>query len=216
MVREQLAEKYIRGRGIEIGGRHCPLQVPHGAKVSYIDRVSLEELKKDPYEKVVENEIIIDDAEKLDKIEDKTLDFIIANHVYEHTRNPLNTLVVWWIKLRAGGIVYAAIPNKDHTFDRTREVTKFSHLIDDYSCRETDDEAHYRDWFTNVDHEKLIGDALENKISQCVTAKTNIHFHVWDRPAIDEIFVWAKEKGYFEVVEIVTNGGEEICILRAL
>lgn len=218
-VRSDLADKYIRGRGIEIGGRHCPLEVPKGCIVSYIDRVSIEELKReDPKLKIVENEIIIDDGEFLNKVGSHSVDFIIANHVYEHTRNPLRTLEVWWNRLRKGGIVYAAIPNKEETFDRARKVTRFEHLLEDHACvdRPTDDRDHYRDWFTHVDHEKLTGEALENKINQCVADKTNIHFHVWDRPAMLEIFKWAKENSLFELVEMVTNGGEEICILRAL
>lgn len=217
MIREQLADKYIRGRGIEIGGRHCPLQVPKGCLVSYVDRVSIEELKQeDKSLTIVENEIIIDDAEKLLKIESNSLDFIIANHVYEHTRNPLRTLECWWHKLRTGGIVYAAIPNKIHTFDHKRSVTTLEHLLEDYSRHiETDDEDHYRDWFTNVDHEKLTSDQIEERVKACVKSKANIHFHVWHRPAMEQIFKWAHDMGYFELLEIITNGGEEICILRA-
>ena len=215
MIRESLADKYIRGRGIEIGGRHCPLSVPRGALVAYIDRLSLDELKNDPDVKVVENEIIIDDAEKLDKIEDSSLDFIIANHVFEHTRNPLGTLEVWHNRLRTGGIVYAAIPEKTQTFDATRSVTEFDHLIKDYQDGpETDDEEHYREWFSHID--KLEGDVLEAKVKQSVSEKANIHFHVWDRAAIRELWQWTREQKMFELVEQVTNGGEEICILRAL
>lgn len=218
MIRNELAEKYIRGRGIEIGGRHCPLPVPKGAKVAYIDRVSVEELKaEDRSLQIVENEIIIDDAEILKQISKNSIDFIIANHVFEHTRDPLGTLEVWSDRLIKGGIVYAAIPNKIHTFDHKREVTKFSHLLKDYIDDETDDKDHYRDWFTNVDHEKIFeGEELERRISECVLEKANIHFHVWDRPALEEIFLWAEELCGLKIVEIITNGGEEICILRKI
>lgn len=213
-MRQQLSEKYIRGRGIEIGGRHCPLPVPKGVIVSYIDRLSLEELKQDREVRVVENETIVDDAEKLERIKTNSLDFIIANHVYEHTRNPLRTLEVWYNRLKEGGIVYAAIPNKIHTFDAPRAITPFSHLLEDYDCDETDDEEHYRDWLSIID--KLSGEALENQVRVCVNAKSNIHFHVWDKNSMLEIFTWAEREKLFKLVEMVTNGGEEICILRAL
>jgi SAM-dependent methyltransferase len=215
MIREQLADRHIRGRGIEIGGRHCPLKVPRGALVTYVDRLSLDELRRDPDVKVVENETVVDDAECLAQFKNSTLDFIIANHVFEHTRNPLKTLQVWFLRLRKGGIVYAAIPEKTKTFDAPRPVTPFQHLLDDYACAETDDEAHYRDWLSTIDG--LTGEALERQVAVCVAAKSNIHFHVWTRDSILEILHWAQHKAkLFETVELVTNGAEEICILKAL
>lgn len=213
-MRKELADKWIRGRGIECGGLHFPLPVPPGALVAYVDRMSLEDLKRTSDVKPVENEIIVDDAEHLRTIGLRSQDFIIANHVLEHCRDPIGTLRTWSSRLRNGGILYCALPEKTHTFDKPRAVTTIEHIRDDAEAAEwgeTDDAAHYREWFSMIDG--YAGDALDAKVAFSVAEKTNIHFHVWDLPAMDALF--AEVSKLFEVVERCQNGAEVIWVLRA-
>lgn len=210
-MRNWLSFTHIKGYGIEVGGLHFPLPVAPGVKVTYVDRMSLEELKRTADVVPVENNIVVDDAEKLDKFENDSLDFIIANHVFEHCRSPLTTLQVWHKRLKPGGILYAAIPEKTYTFDRERSVTTLQHILNDCLIAPyTDDEAHYREWYSIVD--KHHGEALEEKVRQCVADKTNIHFHVWDLAAMREMFYSFFNP--FEVLDVGNNGAEIIWVMR--
>jgi SAM-dependent methyltransferase len=210
-VREQLANKYIRGRGIEIGGLHNPLSVPLGALVSYVDRYSLGTLNTVSDVRPVQNELIVDDAERLDHFKDDSLDFIIGNHVLEHCHDFIGTLYRWYNVLTKEGIIYAAIPDKDFTFDKPRKVTPLAHLIRDYEVGyEQNDPEHYREWHYEVDN--LRGQELEDRVKLDIELRANIHFHVWDRKAQIELIDYFKTM--FEVLENPQHGAEIIWILR--
>jgi SAM-dependent methyltransferase len=214
-MRKQLSDKYIRGRGLEIGGLHNPLPVLPGVLVEYIDRMSLEDLKATSDMKPIENRIIVDDAESLVTVLRSSQDFIIANHVLEHCHSPLRTLQVWLNKLRPGGIIYAAIPEKTKTFDRDRPITTLDHLLKDYASAEhmkAGDIEHYRDWHYHVD--KLRGDELEARVELDVSLNANIHFHVWNLPAMLEMMNHPLVTAHGDIVEMGDNGAEIIWILR--
>lgn len=73
--RERLARVYLKGNEIEIGALNRPLKVPSMARVAYVDRMTVADLRKQypelAAEKFVEADII-DDGEKLAKIEGLT------------------------------------------------------------------------------------------------------------------------------------------------
>lgn len=154
-TRSALAERHIRGSGIEIGALHSPLLVPAGVTVRYVDRVSraqsiqaFPELNPDH---IVEPDYVTDGF-SLTAIEDASQDFVIANHVLEHTPNTLGAIVAWHRVLRPGGVVFAAVPIVDRTFDRGRSVTPPRHIWEDWqvmaeSAQVTGrDLPHYREW----------------------------------------------------------------------
>lgn len=216
-MRNQLSEKYIRGHGIEIGGLHYPLHVLPGCVVDYVDRMSLEELKKScPDVRPVENKIIVDDAEYLSTVADGSQDFLIANHVLEHCHDPIGTLRTWARVLRPGGIVFAAVPDKPQTFDAPRKMTTIEHVIRDYDLHghSPEDRDHYREWFSVID--KMSGDALESHVEAMFKERCNIHFHCWDmdhQRQLMEVFLVSEK---LRIVEAVQNGAEIIWILRAI
>jgi len=82
--REVIAKTYIRGDGIEIGALHYPTKVSRRARVRYVDRMSVPDLRKHYPElnllKLVHVDIV-DDGERLETIGDLTQDFVIANHL---------------------------------------------------------------------------------------------------------------------------------------
>ncbi len=89
ITRDTVAATYIQGNGIEIGALHNPLRVPPGVKVAYVDRLSVQDLRKhypELNDKELVNVDIIDDGEKLSTIADASTDFVIANHFIEHTQ----------------------------------------------------------------------------------------------------------------------------------
>lgn len=213
-MRIELAQKYIRGRGIEIGGLHYPLEVPPGAKVTYVDRLPPEEAHPDVKHLVKIKDLVLDDAEKLDRFEINSLDFIIANHVIEHCHDPIGTLWMWAQTLVPGGIIFAAVPEKTQTFDAPRAVTKLQHVIEDakQGVGRTDDVDHYREWLSMID--KVQEPELTKRVEQCCRERANIHFHVWDNAAMREMLAYVVEPNLVELVEFVPNGAETIWILR--
>jgi 2-polyprenyl-3-methyl-5-hydroxy-6-metoxy-1,4-benzoquinol methylase len=99
--------RFLRGAGIEIGALHSPMPVASGVSVTYVDRMSrpeqrasFTELRDYPFVEVD----VIDDGERLDSIEDGSLDFVVASHMLEHCENPLGTIRRHAAKLRPGRI----------------------------------------------------------------------------------------------------------------
>lgn len=115
---------------------------------------------------------IIDDGETLSTIDNTSLDFIIACHMIEHCRNPIGTIRTFLSKLRAGGIVFLAIPDKRYTFDHVRNLTDFDHLIlDDTNPSK---EREYLDYCDSWGTEAL---SFTNFVEK---GYSHFHYHVWD------------------------------------
>ena len=188
-VREFASRRYLRGQGIEIGGLHRPLRLYEGATVKYVDRLSTEEVRRfypDVADQPQVNVDIVDDAEILSKIADVSVDFVIANRLIEQTRNPIGTVENFLRVVKPGGIIFMAIPDKRFTFDRSREITPFAHIREDYlRGPEWSDREHYEDWARKVRQfpdEKAI---LRN-VNESMAKRVNIHFHVWTQVEIAE------------------------------
>ena len=94
-LRNVLADTFLAGEGIEIGGLHIPLRVPRSVRLRYVDRMPAAELRRQYPELANEKLVpihIIDDGERLATFEDDSQDFIIANHFIEHTQDPIGTI----------------------------------------------------------------------------------------------------------------------------
>lgn len=73
------------------------------------------------------------DATELNRIPSNQFDFILSSHVIEHIANPIKGLFEWVRVLKDDGIFVIVIPHKDGTFDHKRNITKLSHIINDYN-----------------------------------------------------------------------------------
>jgi predicted SAM-dependent methyltransferase len=170
------------GSGIEIGALNLPLELPRSARVRYVDRLTAPELRKQYPElkayKLVNVEII-DDGETLAAIGDASQDFVIANHFLEHCENPVKAMTNFVRVLREGGTLFLSIPDKRYTFDRKRELTSFSHLVQDFTEGPALSRSeHLRDWVTNVENQ-LSEENIQRRIKELESANYSIHFHVW-------------------------------------
>jgi predicted SAM-dependent methyltransferase len=215
-MRQQLGDRFIRGSGIEIGAHHAPVRVSEGVTVKYVDILPAEENQRRFPDLTAIPVDIIDDGEVLCSIEDESLDFIIANHFLEHCQNPLGTIRSHLRKLRRGGILFYAVPNKDHTFDRDRILTSFDHLMeDDEHGPERSKIQHCREWATYVDRLQD-SSAIEEKVNLIAQQDLRIHFHVWDKAALVDFY--RRAQGYlsnaFRIETIVDNYLEVIAVLR--
>lgn len=211
--RALLSYRYLRGRGLEIGALNNPLPLlPFAANARYADRLPVSELRGH-YPELGSMPLapvdVIMNGETLEGVPDRSLDFIVANHMLEHCENPLRTLENFFRKLAPGGVLYCAIPDKRFTFDLERELTSFEHIEREYhEGAETNRQAHFLDC-AGGDREKA---------AALMAMDYSIHFHVWDHDGLEELF--RKAPSVLKVPWRILAGtpnpgyGESIFILR--
>lgn len=218
-ARQTLAERFLEGDGIEIGALDCPLPVPSKARVRYVDRVGVAQLRAyypELGDRTLTEPDLIEDGERLPGIASASLDFIIANHMLEHCEDPLNTIRIHLDRLRSGGVLYYAIPDKRQCFDHARPVTAFDHLIADAADGgENSRWAHYLEWARHVND-------LDDPTAAGLNAEENmrnaysIHFHVWTPDAF--LAMLRATRGHLGIPFVIEhfgeNGTEAIAILR--
>lgn len=219
--RESVASMYIRGKGIEIGPLHNPLQLPKTAKIKYVDRMSSQDLRKQ-YPELTSNKLItvdiIDDGELLRTINDSTQDFVVANQFLEHCQNPIGAMSNMLRVLKKGGVLYLSIPDKRYSFDADRPVTSIEHLLKDYQeGPECSKKQHFEEWIRYID--KIKKDAeVEERISHLMKLDYSIHYHVWTQDEMLELVSTLKKKLHFnfDVELMLKNMSEVIFIIRKI
>jgi SAM-dependent methyltransferase len=216
LTRTELAQRYIRGAGIEFGALDFPVALPPDATVTYADFQPVEQVKKlFSVDENVTAPHLVSDLESMHGIASDSQDFIIANHVMEHVEDPIKALRSVSRVLRTNGIAYLALPDKRFTFDKDRAITPLDHLQRDHT--EGPDwslAGHYEEWVRVVDG--LTGDACAQKVSIMLKERSNIHFHVWDFSAMMELFSYVeRDRSFgFDVESATLNSIEVVWILR--
>jgi predicted SAM-dependent methyltransferase len=172
--------RWLNGEGIEVGALHRPLRVPASARVRYVDRMPVAELRCH-YPELAEYSLvpvdIIGSAEDLSALVDNSVDFVIANHLLEHLEYPIRGLLEFFRVLRPSGIVYLALPDQRMGIDHRRPLTSVDHLMDEhYNGAAANRRQHYYDWV--VLSEQWCGD-IEERVDQLMAMDYSIHFHVW-------------------------------------
>jgi SAM-dependent methyltransferase len=214
--RATLARQYLAGDGLEIGALHCPLPVPRNARVRYIDRMPVDQLRQQ-YPELAETPLVpldvIDDGERLATIGAASQDFVIANHFLEHTQDPIGTIGNVMRVLKPGGVFYMAVPDKRSTFDCERPVTPIDHVVRDHEDGPAASrEAHYDEWVRLVYGRD--GEAAVAETQRLMEMDYSIHFHVWDATAFLDLLNVAQARVGFHVELCMQNGIEIIAILR--
>lgn len=216
-LRIELASRYLKGNGIEIGALHSPLKIPVEAKVQYLDRMSAAKLKQ-TYPELAECELvevdIIDDGETVSSILDNSLDFIIANHMIEHCQNPIFSIENWLRVLKPGGTLYIAVPDKRYTFDYDRPVTSLEHLVRDYTeGTKWSRDSHFEEWARLVD--KYPEPEIAARAKGLAELNYSIHFHVWTQLEFLELIIYCRNYLAFtlEIEVLQKNGREFVAIL---
>jgi predicted SAM-dependent methyltransferase len=221
--RAALAEAYIKGEGIEVGAFNSPLPVPSGVKVRYVDIAPAEELegharefKGHAHGLDIVTPDIVDDAQTLATIADSSQDFVIACHLIEHTEDPIGAVGNWLRVLKAGGVLFLAIPDKRFTFDVERDSTGFEHLLRDHEEGPAwSRQGHYEDVARLVmgvrDERKVKEFAEENRESVGHT-----HFHVWTQADMFEMIAALRKRVglEFDVLASAAAGNETVFVLR--
>jgi len=217
--RELIAKTYIIGDGIEIGALHNPLNVPKSAKVKFVDRMCVDDLRKQ-YPELGEfnlvNVDIIDDGEVLGTIRNSTQDFVIANHFLEHCQDPIKAIENMLRILRTDGILYLAIPDKRYTFDCDRPITPIEHLLKDYAeSPNWSKRSHFEDWVKYIDKIKDDADA-EVRVNYLMNMGYSIHYHVWTQLELFDLIIFINRNlnFKFEIQCAFANEIEVVFVLR--
>lgn len=219
-ARAELAARFLFGGGIEIGALHAPLGAPSHAQVRYLDRMAADELRRE-YPELAGEELvqvdIIDDGEVLATVADDSQDFIIANHFLEHCEDPIGTIEVHLRKLKPGGILFYAVPDKRYTFDFRRPLTPLEHMILDHeegpgrSRRE-----HYEEWAQLVPEEPPSGEQAVRAARALEAAEYSIHMHVWTQAEFLALILHCRQRfdDGFDIEAAVRRSLELVVVLR--
>lgn len=229
-ARTELAQRFLFGDGIEIGPLHLPLAMPPQARVRYVDRMDVEGLRSE-YPELADWELtrvdLIDDGEALQGIPDSSQDFIVANHFLEHTEDPIGTILLHLRKLKPGGILFYAIPDKRYTFDFRRSPTPIEHVVSDHENGPGHSRrGHYEEWARLVVSESDQKQApsteagsqawVRQRAAELEEASYSIHMHVWTQAEFLQMILHCRERTgeTFEIEVAAKREFEFVVVLR--
>lgn len=209
-LREKIASEYIRGEGIEIGALHQPLTVPNNVSIKYVDRLRSDDLILH-YPELKGCDIvrpdIIDDAQTLASIENDRYDFCIANHVFEHMKDPIGALLNWIRVIKPGGILYLSVPDISNPLDTGRDLTTLEHLIaDNLDGSDSGDFYHFiecaKHWNKLSDEREIQRIAQEN-----YEKDYSIHYHTFNGESLDKIlsYLLSGNPDLFDIINVYKN-----------
>jgi SAM-dependent methyltransferase len=212
----RLAATYLSGHGIEIGALHARTPVPWGVSVRYVDRMSVEDLRRqypgtdsEGFTRVD----VIDDAQTLSTVPDSSEDFVIANHILEHMEDPISMVENAMRVLAKDGVLLLAVPDKRCTFDAGRPVTTLQHLLDDHEDGGRGSRAgHFREWVEVV--EKTTGADVDARVAELMETDFSIHFHVWGWREMLELVLYLQTAIGFDLEFFTRRSGEFVLVLR--
>lgn len=217
-ARVGLANRYIRGNGIEIGALQKPTKLNGGCTARYIDRMSIGKLLEHYPEMAklpLQAPDIVDDGQQLTHIAEDSQDFAIANHFLEHCPDPIRSIHNMLRMVKVGGILYLAVPDKRHTFDLRRPVTPYMTLKSAYlSGQRTGRDELFYEWCHLVYN--LPPDQASLRAQHLMEEDYSIHYNVW--AASDFLnFLMSMRHDFqspFELAAVVSSENETIVLLE--
>lgn len=208
---------FLRGDGCEVGALHNPLRVPHCARVKYVDRMSVADLRAQ-YPELKDTPLvpvdIVADGETLNGVSDGSQDFVIARNFIEHCEDPIGTIKNFFRVLRPGGIVYLGIPDKRFTFDRERPLTPLAHLIEDHEHGPARSRRSHFEEVARYNHGAKSEDEIRNVADGLIAKNYSIHYHVWSQPEMLELMIHLATHIGFEIEAHCRNDAEVVFILK--
>lgn len=227
-ARREFAERFLAGEGLEIGALHQPLRTPARANVRYVDRMSVEDLRTE-YPELEEWDLtpvdVIDNGELLSTIPEASQDFIVANHFLEHCEDPIRTIETHLGKLRPGGVLFYAVPDKRYTFDSRRPPTPLEHIVADHEQgAERSRAEHYDEWARLVvDTEAPAGaegaafeEWAARRARELEKDAYSIHMHVWTQAEFLKLILHCRDRfeEAFDIEAAARQAIEFIVVLR--
>jgi len=207
--RKEKSKKFIQGSGLEIGALNKPLPVNEEVDVKYVDLFTKYENEK-MYPEIYPREFVktdyVGDGFLLSSINDASQDFVIANHIFEHSPNPILALKNWSRVLKKDGIVFIVVPRVDRCFDNGRSITSYKHMANDYWAYKKGskeeilnrNKRHLMEWKCFSEQNMLKEQSREYKKPSLSEIKkfvknyegevVDIHFHTFNHHSIKGIF----------------------------
>src|ERR1043166_1042509 len=123
--RQEIGDRFIVGKGYEIGAGAFPSRYAGLDSVVYLDTRSDAELQKlfrveMPYQ-----------ARSVDSTH-PAQDVLIAHHVIEPLADPIGAVASWCALLRDAGRVFLSLPAADNWGEKDRVPAPFEHILDDH------------------------------------------------------------------------------------
>lgn len=217
-----VADRHLRGEGLEIGALQDPLPVRRGVKVRYVDIADTETLRRTYPRKAHRRLVhvdIVDDGERLATVADCTQDFVAANHFFEHCEDPVGTLRNLLRVVRPGGVVYLSVPDKRHTFDKDRPSTTVEHVVRDHEHGPDGSRAQHYEEVVRLGIKVQGEEAIATAVADLRAQDYRIHFHCWTQTDFLQLLCTLQTRaGFprFDVAEFAANEREMIVVLRRL
>ena len=218
--RRAVAERFLTGRGLEVGAGDRPFPVPPHVRVFYGDIRDTASIQ-DYFKTADVRSGTSIDAQTFAGVANDSLDFVISAHVIEHLRDPIGAIVNAIRVLRPAGVFLLAVPDMRLTFDRRRPETSVGHALRDYgdggesTCRES-----YEEHLRYV-HPELTGQEYTEAEIQSQAGENSrrwrdfdVHFHAWTREGFENLLAAAAGCAPFVVEEAVSVVNENIFVLR--
>jgi SAM-dependent methyltransferase len=147
----------------------------------------------------------ISEATDLREIATARYDFLLSSNCLEHVANPIKALTEWRRVIKPGGGLILVLPKRESNFDHQRPVTKFEHLLDDFTQDvEEDDLTHLDEILAlhDLSMDPAAGD-LEHFRQRSLKNFENrtLHHHVFDVPLIEGML----DHVGFETVDMTTT-----------
>jgi predicted SAM-dependent methyltransferase len=225
-ARAEFAYRFLRGEGLEIGALNRRLLVPAWATTRNVDRLPTDELRA-AYPELARLDLatvdVVDDGERLETIEADSQDFIVANHFLEHTEDPIGTIAIHLGKLKPGGILFYAVPDKRYTFDHRREVTTVEHIVRDHEeGPEWSRREHYDEYGAAVlggEEDRGAQDFAERAESyarELEASQASIHAHTFTAASFLALLLKCRERldDGFEIEAFARHEEEAVAVLR--
>jgi SAM-dependent methyltransferase len=215
-IRADVALRFLRGDGIEIGALDFPLRLPRGARVRYVDYVDEAGLREEHSSTlragrplVVPD--VVDDGARLGSFEDASLDFVVSNHMLEHVEDPIAALEHQLRVLRQDAVLYLTLPDARDNFDAQRERTTVEHLLrDHHEGPEISRREHYEECAYFIEGHR--DGILARRVQEMEAEHLHPHFHVWE-PVTFAGFLAALDLPFS--LELLQAGvGEFVTVLR--
>jgi SAM-dependent methyltransferase len=123
--RQEIGDRFIVGKGYEIGAGAFPSRYSGLESVVYLDTRSDAELQKLFRAEMPYQVRSIDGGHPAQ-------DVLIAHHVIEHLADPIGAIASWCALLRDTGRMFLSLPAADNLGEKDRMPAPFEHILDDH------------------------------------------------------------------------------------
>ena len=227
----------LSGKGLEIGPYGYPTVFKSEANISYLDWKTRDQLvaectAQDEIASIPETDYLVASNDYRQYVPD-TFDYIIANHVLEHVPDLIHWISNITAMLNPNGVLFLALPDKKFTFDKYRQNTTLSHILNDfYEGIQTISQEHlleqviYYD-LTAIDQPMVISERLNRARIEAILAEgiqpwmIGYHCHIFQSETVlDRLFKPLILMGYvnLDIIDFFpaegTHYGEMMVILK--